>query len=67
MPSLQTQIAAYVPDEIAERLKEAAAKRRQSVSTYLRRLLERELKIVPEMPRLGRPPKDVSEPTEKTA
>ena len=68
MPSQQTAITAYVPDKIAERLKQAAAEKRQTVSEYLRRLLERQFKVQPtELPRRGRPPKDALEPEEKTA
>jgi predicted Zn-dependent protease len=66
MPSQQIAITAYVPEELAIRLKEDAVLKRLTVSQYLRRLLERHLKVQPtEMPRQGRPPKE--QPAEKTA
>jgi hypothetical protein len=62
-----TPITAYVPEELAKKLKGSAAEKRLTVSQYLRRLLERQFKIVPELPRQGRPPKELTEPAEKTA
>ena len=67
MPSQQTPVTAYVSDKIAERLKRAAAAKRQTTSEYMRRLLEHHFEFQPtEMPRRGRPPKE-SEPAEQSA
>lgn len=62
----QTPITAYISEELSERLRIAAAEKKQTISEYLRRLLEHQFKVTTELPRRGRPPKEI-EPEEKTA
>lgn len=66
MTTEKQPITAYVPETLADRVREAARQKRVTVSEYIRRILERQFKLEAVEPKRGRPPKD-EEPTQLSA